>query len=233
LDISKFKEEKSEIEEKKGIYLNLITLEDDISDFKKQILEIKMQLKIKEAVVAKIKKLEQDLRKGESIEILKHKLEKKNNELKRLIEEKEKISNHLKQIKVNNNNIVEKQQLFENQVDSLIQKNKQLLVNINQTIENDNSILSIIKFNETQIISCDFFDIKLWCLSKGVCLKTFNDRSYYNIKYIKSLAKINITQFASTFCKTIKIWDISSENHLKSLSGHDDTVQIIIKLNTF
>ena len=140
MDISKFKEEKSEIEEKKGIYLNLITLEDDISDFKKQILEIKMQLKIKEAVVAKIKKLEQDLRKGESIEILKHKLEKKNNELKRLIEEKEKISNHLKQIKVNNNNIVEKQQLFENQVDSLIQKNKQLLVNINQTIENDNSI---------------------------------------------------------------------------------------------
>jgi len=90
------------IQKRKGLCLNLICLEDDKKSLETQLHEIKMRHKIKETINEKIKKLEIELNKGETLLELEQKIEKKNLELKLLKEEKDKVYNQLNDYSLKN-----------------------------------------------------------------------------------------------------------------------------------
>jgi len=65
--------------------------------------------------------------------------------------------------------------------------------------------------------------IKVWSISKGLCLKTLKGHS-------DSVRAIKINQnllVSGSFDRTLKIWDIDKGQCLRTLSGHSDWVSCI------
>jgi len=221
-------------EKKKGVYLNLISNDEDIKALEEKINEIKTKLRIKESIIAKIKILKNELLKGENIEILRNKLEENSLKLKTLVDEKNEILTKLKDV-INAKKDVNLE-LKDKNLDILVNKSAKLLLDNKirsikfkeQTIINEYIITSFVKLNENEIISCDTGgNFKVWDLISGNCKKTIKTSN--DINFILKLSANKIA-YLRNFSRNIEILCLSSEKVILTLTGHLNSVFSIIQL---
>jgi len=100
--------------------------------------------------------------------------------------------------------------------------------NFIKTIETTYCFKSFINISDIQIAIAGNFDISIFDLNSGECIKII--QCYDD--YIKCLVKLNENQIASgSLDRTIKIWDLNVGVCVKTLKGHRGNVCCLFKLN--
>jgi len=236
-----FENEHVKIDKKdnKGLYIQLINLQDNRMLIEDQLHEIKIKLKLKEFINDKIKKLEIELIKGESIDLLRRKFEEKSLELKALTDKIQKINTvnkeNFNEIELNLiSDVIEKNELnLNHKLDEINQKSNESLIKFKeQTIDTEKQINNLIKLNETDIICEKKGNLMIrdllsetWKSQKSLC----NEKLELALS-IKLLNE-NLLSFSEIYNDNyISIYDISLEKEIVKITETDGFMKFL-KLN--
>jgi len=216
-------------------YYDLIKILDKKSFFDLKIKKLNEQLVAKENLRDLIKKMTEELNKGDSIQNLEKQISDTQVELFNYLQDfeefilRKKIEHEELNTSLTFDNVnKEIELLFYNFCSSKINIFNKLYIPDQILKGHSNSVNVIIKFKESQIFSgSSDGSVKLWDLFNSVCIKTFVGHS----NSVYSLAKINQYQIMSGSAdKTIKIWDTQYPECIKTFIGHTGYVNSVIML---